>query len=173
MSSHYYMYAVAYKKEGPVKIGISSNPDKRLKQLQTGSPEKLVLLVLRDFKEKRIAKFAESQIHTLLKYDGHISPSGNEWFSINTTWAQSILTEFPYHDGITDDDGYAVEPYTNNNFIADLEYDDEYSDICRHIVSIYEEHYEYSDEEPSDPLGMENYLYWDDVFPIIQRNYFD
>ena len=165
------MYAVAYKKEGPVKIGISSNPDSRLKQLQTGSPEKLVLLVLRDFKEERIAKFAETQIHTLLKYDGHTTPSQNEWFSINTTWAHSILTQFPYHDGITDDDGWAVEPYTYYNFIADLQDEGEYSDICRHIISIYERHYEYG-EEPGDPLGSENFDYWDDVFPIIERNYF-
>lgn len=169
--SHYYMYAVAYKKEGPVKIGISSNPDSRLKQLQTGSPEKLVLLVLRDFREERIAKFAETQIHTLLKYDGHTTPSQNEWFSINTTWAHSILTQFPYHDGITDDDGWAVEPYTYYNFIADLQDEGEYSDICRHIISIYERHYEYG-EEPGDPLGSENFDYWDDVFPIIERNYF-
>ena len=76
-----YVYIVAASKEGPVKFGYSSNPEERLRQLQTGSPERLVLLNVRDFKEERFARFAEERIHHELRqfstYGGYY-----EWFNI-------------------------------------------------------------------------------------------
>ena len=165
MYINYFAYVFAYKEEGPVKIGISSNPKKRMKQIQTGCPEKLYPVVIRNFQEERIAKFAEKHIHTLLKHEGHTAPSGNEWFSISTKHAESIVCEFPYHDEISDEDGNTVEPYSWGNFIADCQDEDEYYDICQYILSRYDKYYQ-SGDEPDDPLGSENFGCWDDVFPL-------
>lgn len=65
------------------KIGISKNCSKRIKQLQTGNPNKLKLLF--EFKinnrESVKASKIESTIHTFLKEheDKHVL---NEWFKL-------------------------------------------------------------------------------------------
>lgn len=44
------LYFIQSEKTGMIKIGRSKNPEKRLKQLQTGSPNKLKLIAV--FKDK-------------------------------------------------------------------------------------------------------------------------
>jgi predicted GIY-YIG superfamily endonuclease len=38
-----YIYVIAAKEEGPSKVGFSNNPERRLRQLQTGYPEPLAI----------------------------------------------------------------------------------------------------------------------------------
>ena len=73
------------------KIGISKNPKKRVKQLQTGNSHKIKLIFFEEVKE---AKKAETIIHNFLKDSGnHIS---GEWFSLTDNQviviAKNLLT---------------------------------------------------------------------------------
>lgn len=68
------VYVIGRGAEGPHKIGFSSSPDKRLRELQCGSPERLAILHRREHPR---AKQVESHAHWLL--DEH-TVSG-EWFS--------------------------------------------------------------------------------------------
>ena len=73
-----YLYVIQSDVTGAVKIGISTDPQKRLKQLQTGSPYKLKLLC-------SIANMShrEKIIHNRLK-DYKMSCKG-EWFDFSCT----------------------------------------------------------------------------------------
>lgn len=71
-----YIYLMG-KPEGPIKIGLSKNPEKRLKQLQTGYPEKLSLFEKFPVPEKSVKKF-EKLIHDNLRY----KRTHGEWFDL-------------------------------------------------------------------------------------------
>ncbi len=82
-----YLYVIQSDVTGAVKIGISSNPQKRLKQLQTGSPYQLKLLC-------SIANMSHKEkiIHNRLK-DYKMSCKG-EWFDFSCTGSLPLwLTE--------------------------------------------------------------------------------
>lgn len=57
------MYFIQGENGGPIKIGVTDNIDKRLKQMQTGNPEKLILLHLtyggRNLEEELHLKFSQ------------------------------------------------------------------------------------------------------------------
>ena len=77
MSDVRFLYIIGYDKEGPVKIGISNKPERRLKQLQTGQDKQLVLFHV----EEAVAKHApvlERFVHAQI---AHRRRSG-EWFDI-------------------------------------------------------------------------------------------
>jgi hypothetical protein len=69
-----------------VKIGISKTPEKRLKQLQTGHPKKLILCKVREVPDDR-AKKLENIIHRTC---GHYRLKG-EWFSMSLPLAESMV----------------------------------------------------------------------------------
>lgn len=62
----------------PIKIGISANPEKRLKQLQTGSPDRLVLVHTVYAHTKGLASDWEANAHDVFT-DRCIA---GEWFNI-------------------------------------------------------------------------------------------
>lgn len=68
------LYFIQSDKTGMIKIGRSINPEKRLKQLQTGSSNKLRLIA--SFKD---LGWMERQLHERLK-EWRIRENG-EWFS--------------------------------------------------------------------------------------------
>jgi hypothetical protein len=73
-----YIYVIAASPEGPVKIGHSRQPEKRLKQLQTGHSEKLILF----HKEPILlesARNAEQDIHAQIGYRRKVG----EWFTVS------------------------------------------------------------------------------------------
>tara|TARA_E500000178_G_C16776813_1_gene641755 strand:+ start:194 stop:499 length:306 start_codon:yes stop_codon:yes gene_type:complete len=81
------LYVIQSDVTGAVKIGISSHPQKRLKQLQTGSPYQLKLLC-------SIANMSHKEkiIHNRLK-DYKMSCKG-EWFDFSCTGSLPLwLTE--------------------------------------------------------------------------------
>lgn len=60
------VYFIQSERGGPIKIGRAINPEQRLKQCQTGSPERLVLLAVisggRDLERSLHARFAASRL---------------------------------------------------------------------------------------------------------------
>ena len=71
-----YIYIIGSDKP-PYKIGISKNPELRLKNIQTGHPHRLQILELRETDSKR-TKLLESVIH---KHLDQYRMKG-EWFNI-------------------------------------------------------------------------------------------
>ena len=72
-----FLYIIAASPEGPVKLGFSADPQKRLKQLQTGSAQVLALHHTEEVDDARV-KIAERALHRLL---GHKRLKG-EWFTV-------------------------------------------------------------------------------------------
>lgn len=74
------VYVVGWQESGPCKIGITDNLDKRLKQLQTGCPYKLVAFQTFPLFNKELTKKLESMAHERL---GAFRMQG-EWFSLDS-----------------------------------------------------------------------------------------
>ena len=72
-----YLYIIASDPAGPVKLGLSVAPDKRVRQLQTACPKQLVVYHTEEVEDDRV-KIAESALHRLL---GHRRMKG-AWFDM-------------------------------------------------------------------------------------------
>ena len=77
------VYLIRSKETGDYKIGISKNPQKRLKQLQTGNSSELELV--ETYKSKYANKI-EKTLHNLLS---HYKKEG-EWFELPLTEAMDF-----------------------------------------------------------------------------------
>lgn len=75
--SESYVYVIGKETEGPIKIGFSANPAKRLKQLQTAQHEELRLFYFQSV-PKDIVKMMEQAIHATNR---HKKVKG-EWFNL-------------------------------------------------------------------------------------------
>ncbi len=75
-----YVYIIqsGFKEKAPVKVGMSDDPNKRIKQLQTGNPLELRLLLSIKCTSRDHAYNLERTLHTLLSSNNIM----NEWFSI-------------------------------------------------------------------------------------------
>ena len=75
-----YVYIIqsGHKKNSPVKIGMSDDPEKRIKQLQTGNPLELRILLSIRCKSREHAFSLENTLHSLLASSNIM----NEWFSM-------------------------------------------------------------------------------------------
>lgn len=82
-----YVYVIAARPEGPVKIGYSTSPSKRAAQLQTGHAEKLRVYHAEPFTPERAPLF-EKLIH---KTVNHKRRSG-EWFDLSVAAAIGEIT---------------------------------------------------------------------------------
>ena len=71
-----YIYIIG-SEHFPYKIGFSKTPEKRVKSLQTGHPNKLSLLYTKKVSEQNIKKI-EKQIHKAISY----KRTKGEWFNI-------------------------------------------------------------------------------------------
>lgn len=71
-----YVYLIQSLEEGYYKIGVSKNPKKRLKQLQTGNSSELKLI---NFYPSEYADKIEKTIHNLLSHN----KKEGEWFDID------------------------------------------------------------------------------------------
>jgi hypothetical protein len=61
-----FIYVIGADKAGPVKIGLSVNPDKRLRQLQTGHPARLSLFHTMEVESAKVA-LMEKIIHKTVR----------------------------------------------------------------------------------------------------------
>ena len=72
-------YGRSHEPLGPVKIGIASDPEKRIASLQTGSPRPLKILAVFDTPNREIARKFEAAFHR--HYDDE--RLAGEWFDID------------------------------------------------------------------------------------------
>jgi predicted GIY-YIG superfamily endonuclease len=84
-----YIYVIAADEHGPVKIGYSNDPNRRLKELQTGYPKPLALWHQQEFHQKQ-AKLMEQLIHKTLRH----RCSYGEWFKLSV---QQAIAEVEFH----------------------------------------------------------------------------
>lgn len=73
-----FIYVIAPRPEGPCKIGLSGNPNRRLRQLQTGHPEPLSLYHTMEVEAGRVA-LLEKLIHKTLR----VWKQKGEWFRLS------------------------------------------------------------------------------------------
>ena len=90
-----YVYIIANDKDY-IKVGISKDPNKRVKQLQTGNPNKLKLLFTEEFECKRdhLLKI-EKLIHKSLS--PYKEDCMGEWFKIDMSKLQEIKNIIVIH----------------------------------------------------------------------------
>ena len=83
-----YMYIISNDK-GYIKVGITNNPTKRLKQLQTGNPNKLSLLFTEEFESPRAHLLKiEKIVHKELQE--YKNDSIGEWFKVDESDLENI-----------------------------------------------------------------------------------
>ena len=90
---NFHIYLISGSSEGPVKVGFSHHLPSRLKDIQTGNPEKLYLWGSISVKQKIVVELIEKIIHSHLK-ENNLHLHG-EWFNINVNAALSIFEHFP------------------------------------------------------------------------------
>ena len=101
-----YIYFIRAGNYGsPIKIGVANNIAKRMAELQTGNPYKLVLVDWIEFDSRRKAYDIERKIHKELSQ----KRMEGEWFKGNTHWKscyyykKSMPTDETYPDAVIDD----------------------------------------------------------------------
>lgn len=82
-----YIYVIG-SDNPPYKVGISKNPERRLKNLQTGHPQKLRIHTLKETDSTK-TKLLESAIH----YHLRLHRTHGEWFNMDL---KNILLEVEY-----------------------------------------------------------------------------
>jgi hypothetical protein len=90
---NFHIYVISAYTKGPVKIGFSHHPPSRLKEIQTGNPDKLRLCGSLSFNKKIEVELIEKIIHSHLK-DNNLYIRG-EWFNLSVQTALTILKTFP------------------------------------------------------------------------------
>jgi hypothetical protein len=82
------VYLIAQSGSNFFKVGRSKNPDKRLSDLQTGQPQKLVMV-----EQKRVPNMLEVEQRLLTEMQANFDPApgGTEWFKGDIAKAQKIF----------------------------------------------------------------------------------
>ncbi len=90
-----YIYIIS-NDQGYIKVGVSKQPNKRLKQLQTGNEHKLTLLFTEEFEcsRKQVLRI-EKLIHKELRR--LTTKMVGEWFKLNEDELTSIKNTITYH----------------------------------------------------------------------------
>lgn len=92
-----FVYFVRAGSDGPVKIGFTANVEKRISELQTGCPHKLVLL---RSVERDDAREHESELHEKL---AHLRIDNSEWFRWHPDLQATIEDTVPKQRVLIDD----------------------------------------------------------------------
>lgn len=71
-----YIYLLRCEEHSYYKIGITNNLQKRLKEIQTGTPDKIYFV---DFYESKYARKIESGLHRFFEHKHR----NNEWFELS------------------------------------------------------------------------------------------
>jgi len=90
-----YLYIIG-NGDGAVKVGLSRNPQKRVKQLQTGNENKLELLFFEEFECERKKVFqVEKMVHRDL--GRRCKRKVGEWFYLDSVDLESIKNTIIWH----------------------------------------------------------------------------
>ena len=100
MNKPHYLYVIGKYTDlnGPCKLGISVNPDRRLKQLQTGQSELLTVHHREEAPADKVRLFER-----LLHRDIHHLRLSGEWFDLTVEHAIQILQHTLIRYGDVDD----------------------------------------------------------------------
>lgn len=85
-----YLIQSGDKKSDPVKVGYSKNPENRIKNLQTGNPKVLRLLMKIKCNSNGHARRLEKSLHEMLKGQNILL----EWFKLNRCNVMKMLNAF-------------------------------------------------------------------------------
>lgn len=99
-----YLIQSGNKPKSPIKIGMSNDPEKRIKQLQTGNPVILRLVLSIKCKSRSHAFRLEKTMHQLLKGNNII----NEWYSVvrsNIYKSLNLLANNPDYENVVNNIG--------------------------------------------------------------------
>lgn len=103
-----YLYIIGNDK-GYIKVGVSNNPERRVKQLQTGNEHKLTLLFTEEFEcDRKHLLHIEKAVHKALR--GMSTKCIGEWFCIDENKMDSIKNTLTYYRIRYEDDISAFEP---------------------------------------------------------------
>ena len=93
-----YVYIIqsGTSRKAPLKIGVSDDPGKRIKQLQTGNPEVLKVLTTIRCKTKKHAYTLEGELHRMLSDKSIL----NEWFSCAKKSALNAISRLANNESI-------------------------------------------------------------------------
>ena len=82
------VYLIAQSGSNFFKVGRSVDPDKRLSDLQTGQPQKLVMV-----ERKKVSNMLEGEKRLLAEMKANFvpAPGGTEWFEADIAKAQEIF----------------------------------------------------------------------------------
>lgn len=89
MSCYVYMIRSGYGNNKPVKIGMADDPKRRIKELQTGNPEVLNLVLTIHCRSRRHARLVESTLHNQLK---GVNVLG-EWYKVRNDKLYKVLNK--------------------------------------------------------------------------------
>jgi len=118
-----YFIQVDKKKRQPVKIGYSSNPQQRLKELQTANAYKLKVSLQLPFDTEDAAREMEGTMHYLAGRK-HRRLMG-EWFYINEPCKNFVSKSFTIFDNNQEIKKREKNLYDINNFKVKIMSDDE------------------------------------------------
>lgn len=95
MNKNTYIYIIGNNK-GFIKVGLSKDPQKRIKQLQTGNGDKLSLIFQECFEcnRKKVFKI-EKMIHRSLS--SLCSKKEGEWFLLNSENIDRVKNTITWH----------------------------------------------------------------------------
>jgi hypothetical protein len=118
------VYLAGESWDGPVKLGYSDDPHRRLRELQTGNPRTLALFGYIEFETKIAAECVEKIYHKYLSETKFVT-GGEEWFSVRADWLLLMLECFP-------------SAYRELEPLPELTSDPNWSD--RHLVDLLKEY---------------------------------
>jgi predicted GIY-YIG superfamily endonuclease len=102
-----YLYIIGNDK-GFIKVGVSKNPTKRVKQLQTGNEHKLTLLFTEEFEcSRKHLLHIEKEVHKALRRMSN--KCIGEWFEIDECKMDSIKNTLTYYRIRYENDLFAFE----------------------------------------------------------------
>lgn len=91
-----YLYVITIGEGFPVKIGITSNLQARIRQLKTSCPKKPEFFAIHCFVDRATAYRLERAVHLFLR---DLRSSG-EWFDIDPMTANSVIEGVASYEGI-------------------------------------------------------------------------
>ena len=102
-----YLYIIG-NDQGFIKVGVSKNPERRVKQLQTGNEHKLTLLFTEEFEcERKHLLHIEKEVHKALRRMS--TKCVGEWFEIDEYKMDSIKNTLTFYRIRYEDDLFAFE----------------------------------------------------------------
>lgn len=94
--SYVYIVKAGTKARSPIKVGVTDNVHSRIKQLQTGNPSEIVLVMHFECNSREHAFNLEKTIHEILKGQRLFG----EWFSVSKTKLMKMLNNIGNKEGI-------------------------------------------------------------------------